>query len=209
MNVVMTRTQQRIQSEERPDRWLTVPNALCMIRLVGAFVLIPLAIGNRPIAFVVTFFVLSSTDWIDGKLARWLNQTSKIGPKLDTAADMTMYAALIFGMTWLFGRTLLSELGFIGVAVATYLGSCLASLIKFRRLPSYHTRGAKISWFLVMVAVLTLFLELSIWPLRIAALAVALTNLEAILITIALAKKQDDVPSIFHAIWWPKKQRPE
>jgi len=209
MKVVMTQAQQNTPAEERLDRLVTVPNALCMIRLLGAFVLPVLAIGNQPVAFVITYFVLTSTDWIDGKLARWLKQESKIGPKLDTVADVTMYTGLLFGVIWLFGSTLVDEGALLGVAVALYAGSCLASLFKFGRLRSYHTRAAKISWFIVLIAVVGLFVKSWIWPVRVAAVAVALTNLEAILITVALAKKQNDVPSIFHAIFWPKTEPTE
>jgi len=195
----MTSASQGVHSARPTDRWLTIPNALCMIRLLGAFVLPALAIVDRPVAFVVTYLVLTSTDWIDGKLARWLNQESKIGPKLDTIADVTMYGGLLFGLIWLFGETLMNEIVWLGVPVLAYAASCAASLFKFHRLPSYHTRAAKISWFVVLIAVLALTLDWSIWPLRIAAMAVFVTNLEALLITVVLSTKQNDVPSIFHA----------
>jgi CDP-diacylglycerol--glycerol-3-phosphate 3-phosphatidyltransferase len=209
MNVVMTQAQQNTTSDGPSNRLLTIPNALCMIRLLGAFVLPVLAVANQPVAFVITYLVLTSTDWIDGKLARWLNQTSKIGPKLDTVADVTMYGGLLFGLVWLYGGTLVSEAMLLGTGLVSYAGSCLASLIKFRRLPSYHTRAAKISWFVVLIAVVALFLDWSIWPLRVACMAVVLTNLESILITVVLPKKQNDVPSIFHAILWPKQESTE
>lgn len=205
----MTETQQEVPTEEPSDRWLTIPNALCLLRLLGAFVLPPLAIANRPVAFVITYFVLTSTDWVDGKLARWLHQESKIGPKLDTVADVTMYAGLLFGLAWLFGSTLAGEAALLGTGVATYVVSCLASLFKFGRMPSYHTRAAKISWFIVLIAVLALFLNWSIWPLRVATVAVVLTNLEAILITLVLVKRQNDVLSIFHVIGRPMGEEAE
>jgi cardiolipin synthase len=203
MNGETTPADQTSHADGPTDRWLTIPNALCAVRLLGAFVLPPLAIANRPVAFVVTYFVLTSTDWIDGKLARWLKQESKIGPKLDTVADVTMYAGLLFGLVWLFGGTLADEALLLGAGVVTYAGSCLASLLKFRRLPSYHTRAAKISWFIVLVAVVALFMNWSIWPFRIATVAVTLTNLEAILMTLVLKRRQEDVASLWHAIHWP------
>lgn len=184
----------------REGRWLTIPNGLCAIRLVGSFALVPLAIYDRPSAFLITYLALAATDWVDGKLARRLNQESKLGPKLDSAADVTMYAALLFGAGWMFGTTLLGESLLIGAVVVSYAGSCLASVVKFRRLPSYHTRGAKISGFLILLAVIALFLAWSIWPLRIAAFFVTLTNLEATLITLALSERRDDVPTLYHAL---------
>jgi len=163
-------------------------------------ILPPLAVADQPIAFLVSYLLLTSTDWVDGKLARWLKQETKIGPKLDTVADVTMYAGLLFGLVWLYGGTLAGEAWWLGGAVATYAGSCIASFVKFHRLPSYHTRAAKISWFIVLVAVIALFMNSSIWTLRVAAVAVAVTNLEAMLITFFLAKRKEDVASLWHAI---------
>lgn len=183
-----------------PDRWLTVPNALCLTRLFGSFALLPLAVYDQSLSFLILFVALSATDWVDGKIARWLNQRSRIGPKLDTAADVTMYAAVLFGTVWLFHRTLLNESLLIGAAVVSYCASGVASLLKFKRWPSYHTRAAKLSWGITLLAVIALFLEWSVWPLRIAAFAVTVTNLEAMLITLALGERRDDVPTVFHVL---------
>lgn len=75
-----------------------------------------------------------------------------------------------------------------------------AGLWKFGRWPSYHTRGAKTSWLLVLIATVSLLTDWSIWPLRIAAWGVTLTNVEATLITIVLPRWQADVPSLYHAL---------
>ncbi len=185
---------------EPADRWLTIPNLLCMVRFLGAFGLIPLALAEKPVAFIVTYVALTSTDWVDGKLARWLNQESKIGPRLDTLADVTMYGGLLFGLVWLFGSTLAKEWILIGLAVCSYALSCLASLVKFQHIPSYHTRAAKISWLLVLLGTAALFADWSIWPLRVAGVAILFTNLEALLITLLLPQRLEDVASLWHAL---------
>lgn len=185
---------------EPADRWWTLPNGLCLIRLVGSFALISLAIyGQRP-AFLITFFALALTDWADGKIARWFDQRSRIGPRLDSVADITMYAAVLIGTYWMFSEAVFAERFFIGAALATYAVSCVASLVKFRSWPSYHTRAAKISWAFAIAAVISLFLGWSVWPLRVAALVVTLANLEAALITIVLPRRREDVPSLIHVL---------
>jgi len=71
-----------------PDRIVTVPNTLSVLRLAGVPVFLWLLLG--PKADVLALIVLASasfTDWLDGKLARWLNQTSRLGALLDPAAD--------------------------------------------------------------------------------------------------------------------------
>lgn len=183
-----------------PDRWLTVPNALCVVRLIGSLALFPIAMHEKPSSFLLTYLALAATDWVDGRIARSLNQRSRIGAKLDSLSDAAMFAALLFGVFWLFGNTLSGDYPLILAAVGSYMVSCLLTLVKFGRLPSYHTRAAKVSWFLTSVAVVALFLQWSLWPLRVAALLVTLANCEAILITAVMTEIQDDVPTLWHAV---------
>ncbi len=65
-----------------------MPNALSVLRLVLIPVFIWLVIVEKADgwAFVV-LFVSGVTDWLDGKLARLLDQSSRLGELLDPAAD--------------------------------------------------------------------------------------------------------------------------
>jgi cardiolipin synthase len=184
----------------RTQRVLTVPNLLCVLRLLGAFVLVALALMARGEAFLWLFVGLALTDWLDGKLAILLDQKSVLGARLDSWADAALYAALLFGALWLHAATLGAELGWILVAVATYVASTIAGLYKYGRWPSYHTRAAKTSWLLILVAAVCLFLEWAVWPLRLAAVAIALTNLEALAITLLSPQWRIDVVSVWHVL---------
>jgi cardiolipin synthase len=78
------------------DRVVTVPNALSVVRLAGVPVFLWLLLG--PKADVIALIVLITagfTDWLDGKLARWLNQTSRLGALLDPAADRLYIVATL------------------------------------------------------------------------------------------------------------------
>ena len=181
------------------NRLLTVPNLICVIRLIGSFVLIPIAWQDRNEVFLWLFLFLAMTDWVDGKLAILLNQRSVFGARLDSWADAALYAALLFGLVTMYGETLRPELVWITAALATYLISTTAGFWKYQRWPSYHTRAAKTAWFLTAVGVISLFSDWSLWPLRIAGGAIILTNLEALLITIISPTWRVDVTSIYHA----------
>ena len=81
------------------DRILTVPNGLSVLRLLGVpvflwLVLVPQADGW---AFLV-LAIAGITDWLDGALARMLNQQSRVGALLDPAADRLYIAATIIGL---------------------------------------------------------------------------------------------------------------
>ena len=188
------------------NRLLTVPNLLCVIRLAGSFILIPIAWQGRNEVFLWCFIFLAMTDWLDGKLAILLNQRTVLGARLDSWADAALNAALLFGVVMMYGATLRFELVWISAAVVSYLISTAAGFWKYKRWPSYHTRAAKTSWFFTAVAVIALFSDWAIWPLRVAAVAVTITNFEALLITIISPTWRVDVTSIYHA--WRDSKAP-
>jgi cardiolipin synthase len=69
------------------NNW-TIPNALSALRLLGVPVFFWLIVGpeNDGIALIV-LVVSAFTDWLDGFLARKLNQFSRLGELLDPLAD--------------------------------------------------------------------------------------------------------------------------
>jgi cardiolipin synthase len=82
---------------------LTIPNLLTW----GRILLIPLFVGvfyfphdwltphEQNLAATVIFVVAALTDWLDGYLARTLQQTSAFGAFLDPVADKLMVAAAL------------------------------------------------------------------------------------------------------------------
>lgn len=79
------------------DRWVTVPNALSVLRLLGVPVFLYLLLGPQADGWAVVVLALAgASDWLDGKLARWLDQTSDLGKLLDPAADrLYIFATLL------------------------------------------------------------------------------------------------------------------
>jgi len=76
-------------------RVLTVPNALSMLRLAGVPLFLWLLLGPRADGWALVVLVVSGlTDWLDGKLARWLGQSSRFGALLDPAVDR-LYILLV------------------------------------------------------------------------------------------------------------------
>jgi cardiolipin synthase len=74
--------------EELPDRIWTVPNALSVLRLLGVPLFLWLLLGPEEDGWAIAVLMVSGfTDWADGKLARMLDQGSKLGALLDPAAD--------------------------------------------------------------------------------------------------------------------------
>ena len=78
--------------------FLTIPTIMTWARIVA----IPLIIGvyylnidlsNKNLIATVLFVVFALTDWLDGYLARKLNQTSAFGAFLDPVADKILVCA--------------------------------------------------------------------------------------------------------------------
>jgi len=181
----------------------TIPNLLCIARFIGSFALLPIALAKMPYWFVGTYLLLLTSDLIDGPIARKFHQRSDTGAHLDSIADITLNAGLLAGAAILCWETLQNELLFLGLMIGSYGFSQAFGFWKFRRLLSYHSYAAKFSQWLAMLAAISLILDWSAWPFRLAAIVVTLGNLEAIAITTVLTKWQTDVLSFFH-IWKPR-----
>jgi CDP-diacylglycerol--glycerol-3-phosphate 3-phosphatidyltransferase len=87
---------------------LNLPNIVTLVRIL----LIPLIVGvfyfpdawlsweNRNLVATASFILAAVTDWLDGYLARTLNQTSAFGAFLDPVADkLVVVGALIVLLT--------------------------------------------------------------------------------------------------------------
>ena len=78
------------------DPWLTLPNLLSVLRLAGVPLFLWLLLGPQSDLLALLVLVVSgATDWADGKLARWLNQYSRVGELLDPAADRLYIGATL------------------------------------------------------------------------------------------------------------------
>ena len=113
-------------SDESPasTRILTVPNVLSFARLLGVpvflwLILVPEADGW---AFCL-LAVAGASDWVDGYLARRLDQRSELGVILDPLADRLYIAATLLGLAlrelipwWLVGILVARELFLLDAA---------------------------------------------------------------------------------------------
>lgn len=184
---------------EAPERYWTVPNALCVLRLLCSPALLVLAVQDRRGTLVLAFLLLTVSDWLDGKLAILLDQRSRIGPVLDTIADAVMYAFLAAAALWLDGPRLAAEWPLLALALMSWALLVISGLVRFRRWPALHTRPAKIAWALSAIGAVTFLGGWSTWPLRLALVAVFAANLYAIAVLFTLREWRADVSSLARA----------
>ncbi|HET8641647.1 MAG TPA: CDP-alcohol phosphatidyltransferase family protein [Pseudonocardiaceae bacterium] len=92
---------------------LTVPNALSALRLAGVPLFLWLLLGPQAdIAALVVLVASGITDWLDGKIARWLGQSSRLGALLDPTVDRLYILAtlLAFGVRDIVGWWVIAAL---------------------------------------------------------------------------------------------------
>ncbi|MFB4317115.1 CDP-alcohol phosphatidyltransferase family protein [Actinomadura sp. 21ATH] len=77
----------------------TVPNALSFARLLGVPLFLWLVLVEADWWALGLLVAAGLSDWLDGKLARMLNQTSRLGVVLDPAADRLYILATLVGLT--------------------------------------------------------------------------------------------------------------
>jgi cardiolipin synthase (CMP-forming) len=107
--------------DELPDRMVTIPNLISLARLAGVPVFLWLVLGVDSAAgdwWAVGLLIAAGvSDWLDGKIARALNQQSRLGQMLDPAADRLYIVATVIALAvraiipwWLVGLLAAREL---------------------------------------------------------------------------------------------------
>jgi cardiolipin synthase (CMP-forming) len=115
-----------VAATDAQARVVTIPNALSAARLAGVPVFLWLVLGLRSQAgdwwAVGVLIAAAASDWLDGKIARALNQQSRLGQVLDPAADRLYIVATIAALAiraiipwWLVGLLAARELLLLAV----------------------------------------------------------------------------------------------
>lgn len=81
------------------DRILTVPNLLSLARLLGIplFLWVVVVREEDVLGFII-LVIAGATDWLDGHLARRLDQRTRLGVILDPLVDRLYIVAVLLGL---------------------------------------------------------------------------------------------------------------
>ena len=102
----------------------TIPTIMTWTRIVaiplivGIFFYTPLDEATRNLVATVMFVTFAATDWLDGYLARKLNQTSSFGAFLDPVADKFLVCASLLVLVHLHRADVFVALIIIGREIA-------------------------------------------------------------------------------------------
>jgi CDP-diacylglycerol--serine O-phosphatidyltransferase len=114
-----------------------LPNAITLANIVFGFLGVVAAAEGRFERACVLLFLAALCDMLDGRIARWLDATSKFGMELDSLSDATSFG---FAPALLIYFAVLRELGWVGMAV-----SILYALCGVLRLARFNTDTKAIS----------------------------------------------------------------
>jgi CDP-diacylglycerol--glycerol-3-phosphate 3-phosphatidyltransferase len=185
----------------------TIPNLLSSFRLFSVPVLLILAWRGYEKEFLVLLICALVTDLADGYLARRLHQESEFGARLDSWGDFALYITTPVSAWLLWPSLIIREAPYVIVVLVSFVLPILFGFVKYQRLTSYHTWGAKLSAVLMGCATLLLFAGGPAFPFHFSTVVLVITQIEEISITAVLPSWRANVPSLVHALRIVKKER--
>lgn len=149
-------------------------------------------------------------DIADGVLARRFSPFAALARqrRCDGLVDAVIYLTVPWYIWWLRPGVVRAHAGPLAALVGAHLLNLATGLVKFRRLPRYHTRSFKLSVGALGLAVPTLFIDgVRSRPFRVALLAATVAHLENIAITLTLVEWRAAVPTLWHALHMRRRRR--
>jgi cardiolipin synthase (CMP-forming) len=113
-----------------PNAVLTLPNIITVVRFLGTPLFVWLVLARHEYGWgVFVLAMMGCTDWIDGFVARKLNQTSQLGRIMDPLADRVALVAVIITMVlanilplWLLVLMLVPDIVLLAVTLYFFRG---------------------------------------------------------------------------------------
>ena len=131
-------------------KYFTAANALTSVRILGALCLI--FIKPFTLAFNTVYIICGISDAFDGFVARLTKSASEFGAKLDSVADLVLYAVMVLKIFPALIGTLPVWIWYAVTAVVIMrIISYMTVAIKHNQFASLHTKLNKISGFAVFM----------------------------------------------------------
>ena len=176
---------------------LSIPNILSISRLVLLPYLFFLLFVELKIAMLISYIVIGSTDYFDGKVAKKLNQVTDLGKTLDSVADLFFYLATAFFLYYLFPDVIMANFTLLMIFFGVLFLSFVISFIKCGKPLLMHTTllryGAALVYFLF---IFSFFFDTTIFT-AIILVFYLIAFLEEILIFIIYGEVDPDTKHIF------------
>ena len=182
-----------------PSNVYTIPNIISFLRILLAPGLLLVGIFDEPHWFLWLYAGSLLTDFLDGFLARLLDQQTKLGSQLDTVGDVMTGLAVILGGSLIWPEIFRGEAYSFLAIIIMLTCSGIVTLLNYRHLPSYHTWTAKLSTVILGVGAWFMFAGVTPWVFRTGVVVLVISALEEIAITLILPEWRPNIPHVFRA----------
>jgi len=181
-------------------KYLTVPNFLSLSRFLFLPILYFFVLSDMPIAFLIGYIILGSTDFFDGKIARRFNQKTEIGKALDSIADLFFYISSAYFLAKLYPQYLMPNKVLLIVFFSLLALSFVVSSIWCKKPIMMHTSLLRLGGVLVYAAVIASYFMNSTWFIAIVLINYLIAFTEEIIIFIKYGDVDPDTTSMFKII---------
>jgi cardiolipin synthase len=141
---------------------MTIPNMVTTLRIALVPVFGLLWWKGNHVGALIVFALASLSDWLDGFLARLLDQKSALGQFLDPAADKLMVLVCFLVAAALHAIPLWLAVLVIGRDVVLASGGAFFALVLRGRFPSAHWKPSRIGKYATFVQLFTIFFALTL-----------------------------------------------
>lgn len=174
-----------------------IPNIIMISRVVFLPLLYVFLTLNMATSFLITYILIGSTDFVDGKLARFLDQVTGIGKALDSICDLLFYISSAWFMYKLFYEYLEPNMTFLIVFFVFFGLSFVVSLVRLKKPMMMHTTLLRFAAVMVFILLVSSFFFSTTYLVTVCIALYLLGFIEEILIFILYGDVDPDTTSIF------------
>lgn len=175
-----------------------IPNALSFYRIVALpFIVYAIITGNREV-FILLLSINLISDILDGLIARLFKLETALGAKLDSLADVGTYLMAFLGMIVLEKEFVNKYQIPFAIIIGLWILPQVITLIRFKRLPSFHLWSNKILGYIQGIFIFSYFVfGFSEWYFYFMIICSALAYLEELIIATQIPDLASNLKSIF------------
>jgi phosphatidylglycerophosphate synthase len=179
---------------------LNLANAITTSRILFMPFLFMFVIQENRNAFLAGYIIVGSTDFLDGFIARKLNQVTKLGKMLDSIADIFFYIPTAWFLMVLYPQYIMPNILWLISAFLVYITSFVISIIKVGKPIMMHTSLLRFNAVLVFAMVILSYFMNTTYLLTFILINFMIGFFESILIFIRFGHVDVDTKSIFTLI---------
>ncbi len=177
---------------------LTIPNVLSVSRFLFLPILYIFVLNDMPVAFLIGYIILGSTDYFDGLIARKFNQKTEIGKALDSIADLFFYISSAYFLAKLYPKYLEPNNTLLIAFFSLLLLSFIVSAIKCKKPIMMHTSLLRLNGVLVYILIIASYFVNTTYFVTAILIIYFVAFIEEIIIFIKYGEVDADSKSIFH-----------